>query len=148
MFLTAYLRTDLARYFMFHTSSNWGVYRPEVHVEEILRLPLPLPDQLDDPQRGQQIVDEVAQILDVTCKQSASKLPQPQQCHSRGQHEDRTAYRGVFRYTTLGKASYCRHHQRHCPKCATDAEPNAGTNATNQHTRTMCRLHRACIVPY
>ena len=74
MFLAAYLRTDLARYFTFHTSSNWGVYRPEVHVEEFLRLPLPLPDQLDDSQRGQQIVDEVARILDVISMQSTSNF--------------------------------------------------------------------------
>ena len=71
MFLAAYLRTDLARYFMFHTSSNWGVYRPEVHVEEILRLPLPLPDWFDDSQSRQHIVDEVARIFDVVSKKSA-----------------------------------------------------------------------------
>ena len=63
MFLTCYLRTDLARYFGFHTSSNWGVYRPEVHVNEVMRLPLPLPDELDDPQQGRRIVDEVSGIL-------------------------------------------------------------------------------------
>ncbi len=63
MFLACYLRTDLARYFGFHTSSNWGVYRPEVHVNEVMRLPLPLPDQLDDPQMGWRIVEEVSDIL-------------------------------------------------------------------------------------
>jgi hypothetical protein len=30
-FLAAYLCSSLARYFLFHTSSNWGIYRPEVH---------------------------------------------------------------------------------------------------------------------
>lgn len=74
IFLTAYLRTDLARYFLFHTSSNWGVYRPKVHVEEILRLPLPLPDQLDDPERGQQIVDEVARVVDAACERSGADV--------------------------------------------------------------------------
>ena len=73
MFLAAYLRTDLARYFLFHTS-NWGVYRPEVHVEEVLRLPLPLPHQLDDKQRGEQIVDEVAQIVDMASNQCGSSF--------------------------------------------------------------------------
>lgn len=42
MFLAAYLRSPLARYIAFHTSSSWGIGRPEVHVEEILRLPFPL----------------------------------------------------------------------------------------------------------
>lgn len=64
MFLACYLRTDLARYFSFHTSSNWGVYRPEVHVNEVLRLPMPLPDQLDNPRHGLRIVDQVCEIVD------------------------------------------------------------------------------------
>ena len=70
MFLACYLRTDLARYFSFHTSSNWGVYRPEVHVSEVLRLPLPLPDQLDDPQRGLRIVDQVCRIVDAAYREA------------------------------------------------------------------------------
>src|SRR5205823_4417033 len=43
VFLTAYLASNLAKYFLFQTSSNWGVSRQEVHVEELLRLPFPLP---------------------------------------------------------------------------------------------------------
>ena len=70
MFLACYLRTDLARYFSFHTSSNWGVYRPEVHVSEVLRLPLPLPDQLDDPQQGLRIVNEVCRIVDAAYREA------------------------------------------------------------------------------
>ena len=72
IFLACYLRTDLARYFSFHTSSNWGVYRPEVHVNEVLRLPLPLPDQLDDPQQGWRIVDEVSGILRAAYREAES----------------------------------------------------------------------------
>jgi hypothetical protein len=60
IFLAAYLRSDLARFFLFHTSSNWGVYRPEVHVEELLRLPIPLPEDTHNPRRCQAIVHEVA----------------------------------------------------------------------------------------
>lgn len=70
MFLACYLRTDLARYFMFHTSTNWGVYRPKVHVDELLRVPLPLPDQLDDSTRGLRIVDEVCGIVDAACRKA------------------------------------------------------------------------------
>jgi hypothetical protein len=63
LFLAAYLQTALARFFLFHTSSNWGVSRAEVHVEELLRLPFPLPDQGYDPKRCRSIVREVAQII-------------------------------------------------------------------------------------
>jgi hypothetical protein len=59
VFLAAYLRSDVARYFIFHTSSNWGVSRAEVHVEELLRLPFPLPDDTHNPKRCQAIVREV-----------------------------------------------------------------------------------------
>ncbi len=70
MFLACYLRTNLARYFSFHTSSNWGVYRPEVHVNEVLRLPLPLPNQLNNPQHGLSIIDEVCGIVDTAYREA------------------------------------------------------------------------------
>lgn len=63
VFLAAYLRSPLARYFLFHTSSNWGVSRQKVHVEELLRLPFPLPEHLENPSRAQRIVVEVGEII-------------------------------------------------------------------------------------
>jgi hypothetical protein len=63
IFLAAYLRTPLAKYFMFHTSASWGMYRPEGHVEEVLRLPMPLPDQLQDSKRARGIVKEIAKLF-------------------------------------------------------------------------------------
>lgn len=63
VFLAAYLRSDVARYFLFHTSSNWGITRGEVHVEELLRLPFPLPDETHDPERCRSIVQEVASVV-------------------------------------------------------------------------------------
>lgn len=62
-FLAAYLRSRIARYFLFHTSSNWGVSRAKVHVEELLRLPFPLPEDTDDPTRCQEIVRETASAV-------------------------------------------------------------------------------------
>jgi type I restriction-modification system DNA methylase subunit len=63
IFLTAFLRSDLAKYFLFHTSTNWGIYRPEVHVQELLRLPFPLPGDMPDSKRCAKIVKEVAAIV-------------------------------------------------------------------------------------
>ncbi len=42
MFLTGYLRSKLSRYFLFHTSANWGSERDKVHLNELLRVPFPL----------------------------------------------------------------------------------------------------------
>nr|VFJ94954.1 MAG: Methyltransferase domain-containing protein [Candidatus Kentron sp. H]VFJ95894.1 MAG: Methyltransferase domain-containing protein [Candidatus Kentron sp. H]VFK01944.1 MAG: Methyltransferase domain-containing protein [Candidatus Kentron sp. H] len=60
MFLAAYLRSDLAQYFLFHTAANWGVERDKVHLDELLRLPFPLPgDELIAPDAAG-IIEEVA----------------------------------------------------------------------------------------
>jgi len=62
-FLAAYLRSSVARYYLFHASSNWGIYRPEVHVSEVLRVPFPLPEQLPNPKRAWEIVRAVEAIV-------------------------------------------------------------------------------------
>lgn len=74
MFLAAYMRSPLARYFQFHTSSNWGVSRQEVHVEEVLRLPFPLPDATHDPARCAKIVEDAVSIIQVTTRESKKTL--------------------------------------------------------------------------
>ena len=56
MFLTGVLNTALPRYFMFHTSSNWGVERDKVHFAELLRLPFALPEQTRNPVHSWKIV--------------------------------------------------------------------------------------------
>jgi hypothetical protein len=43
LFLTAYLRSKLARYFIFHTSASLGSERDQVHSYEVLQLPFYLP---------------------------------------------------------------------------------------------------------
>lgn len=64
MFLAAYLRSPVARYYLFHTSSNWAIYRPEVHVNELLGVPFMLPENHPDQSRAQVIVAEVAAVID------------------------------------------------------------------------------------
>lgn len=72
MFLAAYLRSSVAKYFLFHTSSNWGVSRQKVHVEELLRLPLPLPDEMPDPNASQDIVNKIANIFNNVTSQASN----------------------------------------------------------------------------
>ena len=74
VFLAAYLRSRLAFYFLFHTSSNWGISRQEIHVEEVLRLPFPLPDQQPNPQRSRQIVSKVAKIVTDAAREADTDL--------------------------------------------------------------------------
>ena len=66
IFLAAYLSTALARFFLFHTSSSWGISRQRVGVDELLRLPFPLPEALRDPRRARTIVKEVAAVVTST----------------------------------------------------------------------------------
>jgi hypothetical protein len=66
MFLSAYLSSNLAKYFLFHTSANWGIERDKVHVEELLTLPFPLPEEALDLDEGQKIMQEVVNIVDQT----------------------------------------------------------------------------------
>ena len=69
IFLSFYLRTALAQYYLFHTSSNWGVTRAEVHDQELLRLPFPFPDQCSQPQEAWRLVRESAKVFDYAIKQ-------------------------------------------------------------------------------
>jgi hypothetical protein len=73
-FLAVYLRSDLARYFLFHTSASWGVSRARVDIDDLMRLPFPLPDASDDPARGAEIISEVGQIITRAMEQSADVI--------------------------------------------------------------------------
>lgn len=72
IFLAAFLRSRLARYFLFHTSSNWGITRQQIHVDELLRLPFVLPEALPNPRRAREIVQEVVKIVATASEQASS----------------------------------------------------------------------------
>ncbi|HEX3152030.1 MAG TPA: N-6 DNA methylase [Gemmataceae bacterium] len=74
MFLAAYLRSPLAQYFLFHTSAYWGVERKQVHLGELLRVPFPLPDQTQDPNRSREIVKIVATRIKKSIRESDQPL--------------------------------------------------------------------------
>lgn len=56
-FLAAVLNSKLARYFLFHTAASWGTERDRVLLFELLRMPFPLPDDIDDPAMGEIVAD-------------------------------------------------------------------------------------------
>lgn len=74
IFLAAYLRSSLARYYLFHTSSNWGITRQQIHVDELLRLPFPLPEVTSNPLRAQTLVKDVARIVTTAAQQASEML--------------------------------------------------------------------------
>ncbi|MFO7605381.1 MAG: N-6 DNA methylase [Desulfurivibrionaceae bacterium] len=74
LFLTFYLRSKLARYFLFHTAANWGTERDKVHLDELLRLPFPLPGSDDASHDAEQIVRTIARKARELKKQIKHKL--------------------------------------------------------------------------
>ncbi len=60
LFTSVYLRSKLARYFLFHTAANWGTERDKVLFSELMRLPLPLPGGDGLTNETQDIVEDVA----------------------------------------------------------------------------------------
>jgi hypothetical protein len=73
-FLTFYLRSKLARYFLFHTSASWGVSRATVDIDDLMRLPFPLPDQTENPARAAEIVEEASEILADSMKEAGNSI--------------------------------------------------------------------------
>ena len=60
LFLTAYLRSNLSKYYLFHTVSNWGSERAKVHLNELLRLPFPIPGNEFISADADKIIKQVA----------------------------------------------------------------------------------------
>ncbi len=59
-FLAAVVTSSFAKYFLFHTAANWGSERDKVHLNELLRLPFPLPKDGRDQVAAEGIVSAVA----------------------------------------------------------------------------------------
>lgn len=62
LFLSAYLRSDLAKYYLFHTTSKLGIDRETVRWEEVLKLPFPVPDDAPS-EKAALIVRKIADLL-------------------------------------------------------------------------------------
>ena len=63
-FLAAVLNSRLAKYFLFHTSANWGTERDKVLLFELMRMPFPLPENTLDPLRSEEIIIKIANYID------------------------------------------------------------------------------------
>ena len=74
MFLAAALNSNLAKYFLFHTTSTWGIERGDIRISELLRFPFPLPELTQSPPDSDQIISDVANLMKQTKKQIESQL--------------------------------------------------------------------------
>lgn len=74
LFLAAYLRSPLGRYFLFHMTSSWGVSIAKVHLEELLTAPFPFPERTANPKRSREIVSRVAARVRHAMSQAAGPL--------------------------------------------------------------------------
>ena len=72
LFLTAFLRSKLARYFIFHTATNIATERDKAHLFEVLRLPFFLPQEEGSMPRASGIFKEVTAIVRSVREQSAA----------------------------------------------------------------------------
>lgn len=78
-FLTVFLNSKLARYFVFHTASNIGTERDKVHTDQVLRLPFFLPDNPAASKDAPNLVGMISKRFEQhmkAAKQSAAKLAQ------------------------------------------------------------------------
>ena len=57
------LRSDLAKYYYFHTVSNYGIERTQFFTEQITDCPFLMPQNTCDPRKGSEILREVSNKL-------------------------------------------------------------------------------------
>lgn len=63
LFLTAYFASPLAQYLLFHTTANIGIERDIARLNEMLRLPFPLPEDMPKAAEAKRIIAACADCL-------------------------------------------------------------------------------------
>jgi len=76
-FVTAYLNSSIATWFLFHTSANYGVDRAKVHEEQLLELPMVAHDFFLEDERRKKIYYEVVGFMN-NLSQTNDQLMKPQ----------------------------------------------------------------------
>ena len=61
--MAAVLNSRLAGWFYFHTTASLGAERPEVHQRQLLSLPFPVPEELNDPDRARRAEQGIISIM-------------------------------------------------------------------------------------
>jgi len=63
-FLTLLLNSSFVAWFLFHHSSNTGMERSKVHQEQLLAIPFPMPDDMDDKKRAMEALNDAVEWID------------------------------------------------------------------------------------
>ena len=74
IFLSAVLNSKLAKYFLFHTASTWGIERGDVHFSEILKFPFLLSGLTQSPSEVVKIASEIVNVMKETKQNIKSQL--------------------------------------------------------------------------
>jgi hypothetical protein len=72
--LSAYFNSPLARFYLFHTTSSWGVNRAEVHLDELLSAPFLLPEDTKNSKRARSIVAHVSAVMDRAIEEASQPI--------------------------------------------------------------------------
>lgn len=72
-FLSAVLGSKLIYYYLFHTNSNLGIYRPQIFPNEFISIPFYLSEEASDPQKAKKIITEAANVIEMFEKDIAAK---------------------------------------------------------------------------
>jgi len=72
-FLTAVIHSDVAHYYLFHTSTRWAIERDVLYLHEIYKIPFVLPENSIEPAKANKIVNEVSEIINNFQKQMKAK---------------------------------------------------------------------------
>ncbi|TQV85741.1 N-6 DNA methylase [Exilibacterium tricleocarpae] len=63
-FLTVLLNSSFTAWFLFHHSSNTGMERDKVHQEQLLDIPFPLPEDMNDASRARKAFKHSVELID------------------------------------------------------------------------------------
>lgn len=74
VFLSAYLNSPLARYYLFHTASNIGIERSTAEANDVLRLPFPLPEDAPAGARAVELIDRANTVYQRAVRQVSQPL--------------------------------------------------------------------------
>ena len=152
-FLTVVLNSDIAQYYLFHTSTRWAIERDVIYLHEIYEIPFFLPEESSNPKMAQKIMDKVAdkfkkfeQYIEETgwFGKEQKRIEESDKLRSELEPLIREKYYNIDEYEsmliddTLRLAIKSFHPRQYQENIPTLREPNKGNCET--YTQTLCEM--------